>query len=78
MIKKKWCAEGGLFRNGENQGDDITTDLSSELTKALDDTMAQFAPQVRYNSGELFGLSSAVYRHCNTWERVPDASVDVE
>jgi hypothetical protein len=48
--------------------DDITHHLSSELTKALDDTMAQFAPQVRYNSGELFRFfSSAVYRHCNTW-----------
>jgi len=58
--------------------DDIVYQLSSEFTKALDDTMAQFAPQVRYNRSELFRFfNKAIYRHCSNWENVPDNSVEI-
>jgi hypothetical protein len=57
--------------------DDIVYHLSGEFTKALDDTMAQFAPGVQYNRHELFRFfNKAVYKHCGAWENVPDGSVE--
>jgi hypothetical protein len=58
--------------------DDVIYHLSSEFKKGLDDTMAQFAPGLRYDRDELFRFfNRAVYHHCSVWENVPDNSVDV-
>jgi hypothetical protein len=59
------------------KADEVVYHLSSEFTKALDDTMAQFAPQVQYNRHELFRFfNKAVYKHCSVWEDVPDSAIE--
>lgn len=46
--------------------------LDHEFKKALDDTMREFAPGVRYDSGALFRFFlRRVYQHCSTWEDIP-------
>lgn len=57
--------------------EDVVYHLSSEFTNALDDTMAQFAPGLRYDRNELFRFfNRAVYKHCSAWENVPDGSIE--
>ena len=57
--------------------DDVVYHLSGEFTRALDDTMAQFAPEVRYDRNEVFRFfNKAVYKHCSAWEEVPGGSVE--
>jgi hypothetical protein len=58
--------------------DEIVCELSSEFTKALNDTMGKFAPGVEYSQSSLFNFfKKAVYRHCSNWETVPDSCVDL-
>jgi hypothetical protein len=55
---------------------DIVSHLSREITKALEDTMSEFAPHVRYKPDELFSFfQKRVCQHCGSWETVPDDSV---
>ena len=57
--------------------DEVVYALSSEFTKALNDTMKKFAPGVEYSQGALFNFfKDAVYRHCSSWESVPDGCVE--
>jgi hypothetical protein len=56
--------------------DDIIYELDGEFKKALDDTMAKFAPNVQYDRNELFKFfRSRVYQQCSQWEKVPDSCV---
>jgi hypothetical protein len=56
--------------------EDVVYHLDSEFKKALDDTMAKFAPNVEYGRNELFEFFlKRVYHHCSVWERVPDDCV---
>ena len=56
--------------------EDVVYQLDSEFKKALDDTMAQFAPGQSYDRNELFKFFlKRVYRHCSVWEKVPDAAI---
>jgi hypothetical protein len=56
--------------------EDVVYHLDSEFKKALDDTMAKFAPNVEYGRNELFKFFlKRVYHHCSVWERVPDDCV---
>jgi len=56
--------------------EDVVYALDSEFKKALDDTMAQFAPNVEYDRNKLFKyFLKRVYNHCRLWEKVPDSSV---
>ena len=53
--------------------DDIVYHLDSEFKKALDDTLNQYAPNVRYDRDDLFRyFQRRVYQHCSKWENVPD------
>lgn len=55
----------------------VVDHLDSEFRKALDDTMRQYAPNVRYNSSDLFKFFlRRVYQHCSSWETVPDSCVE--
>jgi hypothetical protein len=55
----------------------VVDHLDSEFKKALDDTMRQYAPNVRYHSSELFRFFvQRVYHHCNSWETVPDSYIE--
>ena len=57
--------------------EDVVYHLDSEFKKALDDTMAKFAPTAAYNRNELFGFFlKRVYHHCSAWENVPDGCVE--
>ncbi|HTW58714.1 MAG TPA: hypothetical protein VMD99_11315 [Terriglobales bacterium] len=57
--------------------EDVVHHLDSEFKKALDDTMAKFAPNVSYNRGDLFSFFlKRVYSHCSAWENVPDSCVE--
>jgi hypothetical protein len=56
--------------------EDVVYALDSEFKKALDDTMAQYAPNAEYDRNELFKyFLKRVYNHCSRWEKVPDSSV---
>lgn len=58
--------------------DDIVEHLDGEFKSALDDTMREYAPNVRYNKDELFRyFVRRVYQHCSAWEDVPNALVRV-
>jgi hypothetical protein len=55
----------------------VLENLDSDMKKALDDTMREYAPNVRYNSGDLFRFFlKRVYQPCSTWESVPDSCVE--
>ena len=57
--------------------EDVVYHLDSEFKKALDDTMAAFAPNIAYSRDELFKFFlSRVYKHCSTWENIPDKYID--
>jgi hypothetical protein len=57
--------------------EDVVYHLDAEFKRALDDTMAQFAPNVRYDRDELFRFFlGRVYSHCGVWENVPDNCVE--
>jgi hypothetical protein len=57
--------------------DDVVYALKTEFTKALNETMRQFAPGAEYDQSALFKFfKDAVYRHCSHWERVPDDCVE--
>jgi hypothetical protein len=57
--------------------DDVVHHLSSEFTRALDDTMTRFAPETQYDRNELFRFfKQAVYKRCSSWENVPDRAVE--
>lgn len=57
--------------------DEVVYALDGEFKKALNDTMAQFAPGVKYNESDLFSFfQKAVYKHCSNWENVPDSCVE--
>lgn len=56
--------------------EDIVYQLDSEFKKALDDTMAEYAPNVNYDRNQLFRFFlKRVYHHCSVWENVPDDCV---
>lgn len=56
--------------------EDAVYHLDHEFKKALDDVMMQFAPDASYNRNELFKFFlKQVYRHCSTWEEIPDSCV---
>jgi hypothetical protein len=56
--------------------EDVVYHLDSEFKKALDDTMAQYAPNVAYDRNDLFRFFlKRVDAHCSVWEKVPDACV---
>jgi hypothetical protein len=56
--------------------EEVVDVLDSEFKKALDDTMARFAPNAVYNREELFKhFLNRVYHHCSGWETVPDSCV---
>lgn len=58
--------------------EDVVYHLSSEFTKALKGTMAQFAPDAEYDERELLKFfMKRVYRHCAQWESVPDSIVKI-
>jgi hypothetical protein len=58
--------------------DEVVYALDREFRKALSDTMTHFAPGVKYNESDLFSyFSKAVYRHCGSWETVPDSCVEM-
>lgn len=57
--------------------EEVVDALEREFKKALNDTMAQFAPGVKYSESDLFRFfKRAVDRHCNSWESVPDGCVE--
>lgn len=57
--------------------EDIVDHLSSEFRRALEDTFAAHAPNVRIDSYQVFrDFRRAVYRKCNVWENVPDQFVN--
>ncbi len=56
--------------------EDVVYHLDSEFKKALDDTMATFAPEMSYDRNELFKFFlKRVYHHCSVWEDVPEKCV---
>ena len=56
--------------------EDVVYHLDHEFKKALDDTMAKFAPGVRYHRNAVFNhFLRCVYNHCSVWESVPDNCV---
>ncbi len=56
--------------------EDVVDHLESYFTKALVDTMTNFAPGVPFNSKAVFDyFLKRVYQHCSVWEKVPDKSV---
>ena len=58
--------------------EEVVYALDSEFKKALSDTMAKFAPEVKYNESDLFSFfQKAVYKPCSTWETVPYSCVDM-
>jgi hypothetical protein len=57
--------------------EDVVYHLDAEFKRALDDTMAHFAPELQYNRTELFNFFlKRVYQHCSTWENVPGSCVE--
>ena len=56
--------------------EDVLDHLDSEIGRALEDTIRQFAPDVTCNRGELLRFfQKRVYQHCAVWETVPDGCV---
>lgn len=56
--------------------EDVVYHLDREFTKALEDTMLQFAPEASFDRSELFKFFlRRVYAHCSIWEHVPENSV---
>jgi hypothetical protein len=57
--------------------EDIVDHLSTEMRRALEDSIHKVAPNARFDAHELFReFRRAVGRKCNTWENVPDSFVD--
>lgn len=57
--------------------DRIVDSLEREFKKALSDTFAQFAPDVRINDSDVFRyFNRRVDHHCSRWETVPDDAVE--
>jgi hypothetical protein len=58
--------------------EEIMGSLSPVFKKALDDTMAQFAPSAVYDSNDLFRFfAGRVCQLCSVWEKVPDRCAKV-
>ena len=58
--------------------EDVVYELESEFTKALADTMAEFAPNAAYSEKQLFKFFlKRVYTRCSVWEKVSDKLVRV-
>ena len=56
--------------------DDIVYHLDSEFRNALQEALAEVAPNARIDVHAFFkAFQRAVYRRCSTWERVPDQYV---
>ena len=56
--------------------DDVLYHLNSEFKKALAETLAEFAPNVRVDISSAFKyFHKCVYAHCKVWETVPDSCV---
>lgn len=54
----------------------IIDHLSSDMRRALEDAVRRQIPDAEFNRSALFReFRRAVYRKCNTWERVPDRLV---
>ena len=58
--------------------EDVVYHLDSEFKKALDDTMAAFAPNTGYDRNELFKFFlKRVYHHCSVWEDIPEKYIQI-
>lgn len=57
----------------------IIDDLSTEMSRALEDAVREVIPDAKFDSNALFrAFKSAVRRKCNTWARVRDSHVDAD
>lgn len=57
--------------------EEIVDHLSSEMRRALAQTVATMVPDASVDEHELFReFKRNVYRKCSTWENVPDRYVD--
>ena len=57
--------------------EDIIEHLSSEMRHALEDAVSETVQGAKFEPHELFrAFRRAVGRKCNTWENVPDSSVE--
>ena len=53
--------------------------LDSELSRALEDTVRQVAPDASFNARSLYrDFVRRAYRRCSVWEHVPDSYVKVD
>jgi len=59
------------------QMDELVDHLSSEIRRALEDTLAEHFPNAQVDAHEVFRtFRRAVRRKCSTWETVPDQYVE--
>jgi len=58
------------------QIEEIVDHLSTEMKKALEDTLFRHFPDQSFDRNAVFrDFKKAVYRKCNLWETVPDQYV---
>ena len=56
--------------------DDVVHHLDHEMRRALQDAINEVAPSAGIDVHALFhAFERGVYRHCSTWENVPDQYV---
>lgn len=59
--------------------DELVDHLSSEMKKALDDTLQKHFAGQSYDRNAFFrDFTRNVYRRCNVWENVPDQYVEAD
>jgi hypothetical protein len=57
--------------------EEIVDHLSTEVRRALENSVRQVAPDARIDSYELFrAFRREIGRRCSTWEKVPDHYVE--
>lgn len=59
--------------------EEIVDHLSTEIRRALSETVESSIPGVQFDEYELFReFRRAIRRKCSTWEQVPDHYVDAD
>lgn len=57
--------------------EEIVDHLSTEVRRALENSVRQVAPDARIDSYELFrAFRREIGRRCSTWEKIPDHYVE--
>lgn len=59
--------------------ENIFEHLDYQIRHALRDAVSNVLPDIEFDEYELFReFKRAVYRKCNTWERIPDRYVEMD